>query len=223
MLSYYEKIKKYFFNNLDVKCVKDNKQFWKTVKPCLTDKTLKDERITLIINEKVVSDERELVKIFNEYLSNIVSNLDIQRPPSITLHHDPALNAIKKIENHPSILEIKKQIPSDLAFPFSFRKVTLTEIINEIKNLDELKATQSNGIPTKVIKENYDIFATFITENFNNMIENSVFPDSFKQADIKPVYKGDSRSGRENCGPVGCGRYGHWMYTHEQVLWPYYF
>ena len=45
------------------------------------------------------------------------------------------LNAIKKIENHRSILEIKKHIPSDAAFPFSFRKVTLTEIINDIKNL----------------------------------------------------------------------------------------
>ena len=122
------------------------------MKPCLTGKTLKDERLTLIENEKVVSDERELVKIFNEYFSSIVPNLDIQHLPSIILHHDPVLNAIEKIENHP--LEIKKQIPSDVAFPFSFRKVTLTEIVNEIKNLDESKASQSNDIPTKVIKEN---------------------------------------------------------------------
>ena len=47
------------------------------------------------------------------------------------------LNAIKKIENHPNIIEKKKQIPSDVAFPFSFRKVTLTEIINDIKNLHD--------------------------------------------------------------------------------------
>ena len=63
------------------------------------------------------------------------------------------LNAIKKFENHPSTLEIKKQVQSDVAFPFSFSKVTLTEIINEIKNLDESKATQSNDIPNKVIKK----------------------------------------------------------------------
>ena len=67
-----QKIKKYFFNNLDV-------------------------------NGVIV-----LVKIFNEYFSSIVSNLDIQCTPSITLHHDSLLNAIKKIKNHPSILEIKK-------------------------------------------------------------------------------------------------------------------
>ena len=49
------------------------------------------------------------------------------------------LNAIKIFENHPIILEIKNK--ADVAFPFSLRKVTLTEIINEIKNLDESKAT----------------------------------------------------------------------------------
>ena len=61
-----QKTKKDFFNNLNVKQVTDNKQFWKTVKPCLTNKTLKDEKIALIENEKVVSDETELVKLFNE-------------------------------------------------------------------------------------------------------------------------------------------------------------
>ena len=54
------KTKKDFFNNLAVKPVTDNKQFWKTVKPCLTDKTWKGERITLIENKKVVSDEKRV-------------------------------------------------------------------------------------------------------------------------------------------------------------------
>ena len=67
------------------------------MKPCLADITLKGETVTLIENKKAVSDKRELLKIFNEDFSNIVPNLDIQRHPSITLHHDPVLNAIKKI------------------------------------------------------------------------------------------------------------------------------
>ena len=50
--------------------------------------------------------------------------------------------------------------------------------------------------------ENYDVFATFITENFNNLIEISVFPDPLKQADIKPVYKKDSRNERKSYRPV---------------------
>ena len=54
------------------------------------------------------------------------------------------------------------------------------KLLMKKKNLDESKATQSNDIPTKVIKESHDIFPTFATENFNSMIENSVFPDSLK-------------------------------------------
>ena len=74
-----QKAQKDYLNNLDIKRVTNNQQFWKTVKPCLTDKTLRDKRITLVENEKVASDEKELVKIFNEYFTNTASNLDIQR------------------------------------------------------------------------------------------------------------------------------------------------
>ena len=37
--------------------ITDIKQFWKTVKPNFTDKTLKDERITLFEKEKIIADD----------------------------------------------------------------------------------------------------------------------------------------------------------------------
>ena len=45
------------------------------MKLCFTDKTLKDERITLVENKKVISNESELVEIFSKYFGNIVRNL----------------------------------------------------------------------------------------------------------------------------------------------------
>ena len=50
------------------------------------------------------------------------------------------------------------------------------------------------------------------------MIGNSAFPDSLKQADIKPVYKKDSRNEKENYSPVSIlpnlsKIYGRCMYT----------
>ena len=60
------KTKKEFYNNLNVKYINKNKIFWKTVKSSFTDKTLKDEIITLLDNNKVVSDERDLVEIFSK-------------------------------------------------------------------------------------------------------------------------------------------------------------
>lgn len=44
------------------------------------------------------------------------------------------------------------------------------------------------------LKKGYDIFETFITQHFNDMIQNYVFPESLKMANIKAVYKEYSRN-----------------------------
>ena len=56
-----------------------------------------------------------VVKVFNEYFSNIVSNLDIQGSPNFTLHRYPVLNIIKKFEGHAS--RNKKIISMRWGFP----------------------------------------------------------------------------------------------------------
>ena len=79
----------------------------------------------------------------------------------------PGVKCNKKPEDHESILEIKKQVPSDVAFPFLFSFIyfvlilnqypfllILILIINKIKNFDESKVNQSHDNPTKVSKEN---------------------------------------------------------------------
>ena len=43
----------------------------------LTDKALKDERITLVENSKVVSDDYEFVEIFSNFFENIFQSLGI--------------------------------------------------------------------------------------------------------------------------------------------------
>ena len=97
------------------------------------------------------------------------------------------MKAIMKYRFHPSIVAIKKNCNSGLSFSFS--QTERDEIMKEIKNLKTNKATQSTDIPTKIIKENYDIFGDFIFENYNNCVSNSIFPNSLKNAIIKPVHK----------------------------------
>ena len=142
--------KKEFYNNLEVKSVTDNRRFWKTIKPNFSDKSLKDEKITLVENDKIVSEDSELAKIFNDYFSNIVKNLNIERIDGPKQHLDPVINAIKMFENHPSILKINESINKDEIF--SFAPVSTDDIRKEIENLDSTKSTQGNDIPTKIIK-----------------------------------------------------------------------
>ena len=75
----------------------------------------------------------------------------------------------------------------------------MSKIIN---NLDTSKATQQGDIPTKIIKDNKDLFSYFISASFNNAVNKGVFPNELKQADIKPIYKKESRNEKENYRPI---------------------
>ena len=51
------KVKKEYFSSLSVNKVKDNKSFWKIVKPFLSSKTISSEKITLIGYDELITDE----------------------------------------------------------------------------------------------------------------------------------------------------------------------
>ena len=65
------------------------------------------------------------------------------------------------------------------------------------------KGTQNTDIPTKLIKENSDIFADFTFENLNDCISHSVYPSALKLANITPVHKKDSKSEKDHYQPIG--------------------
>ena len=60
---------------------------------------------------------------------------------------------------------------------FSFRNVTYEEILNEINSLDTSKSSQSEDIAFKIIKDNANIFATFISQECSKCIIGGKFPD----------------------------------------------
>ena len=195
-----KKAKRTFYNTLDVKKISDNKTFWKTIKPNFTEKTIKDQKITLVENDSVISEDSELAEVFSKYFENVVKNLNIQRPFFSQEHDDPIANAITNFEQYPSILKIKEN--RNVCSPFSFEPVSLDEIIKETLNLDASKATQKSDIPTKIIKQNQDIFSEFIFENVNNMIDTDIYPEQLKWAVVKPAHKKDFRTDKENFRPV---------------------
>ena len=79
----------------------------------------------------------------------------------------------------------------------------MTQILKEITQLNSSKAGQSTDIPTKIIKQNSDIFADFILTSFNQSVANSIFPSSLKNADITSVvFKKGDRNLKDNYRPV---------------------
>ena len=135
-VSLLKKTKKNYYNSLNEKDVSDNKTFWKTVKPFLSDKIVSKEEILLVENDEIISEDSKIAESLNFFFSNIVKNLQIPgyRPHNDSLFEnvsDPILKVILKCRNHPSILTIgevcKNKSNKQPFFPFS--QATRDEIL----------------------------------------------------------------------------------------------
>ena len=73
----YKKERKKFYSKLDIKNLTDNKQFWKTMKPFLSDKCNNASKISLVHKNNVISEDQELVNTFNDFFEHAVDNLII--------------------------------------------------------------------------------------------------------------------------------------------------
>ena len=72
-----------------MKKVTDNKHFWKTIKPNFTGKILKDGKIVLAEDDKVITAETDLVKIFKDPFENIVERPQIARTCKVDFDREP--------------------------------------------------------------------------------------------------------------------------------------
>ena len=113
--------------------------------------------------DKVISEDMEIAETFNEFFMNIVPSLKIwpkeNYETDVGNDNEPILNYINKFKNHPSIKVIKSRKKEKQTF--TFRYPSYEEVLNEIRKLQTTKTTQQNDIPTKILKENSEVFARF--------------------------------------------------------------
>ena len=147
---------------MNVKDITDNKKFWKTVGSNFSSKKPINENISLWEKNRLITDEKSIAKVFNDYFTSIIKHLHIERKEfdskNVKFSNNAVLSAVNKFQNHPSILKIK----SNRTYSgFSFRPVNYEDVLTELENLDMTKTTQLEKIPTKIGKENLNIFAVF--------------------------------------------------------------
>ena len=69
MCKHSKKANRSFYENLDLKDITDSKKFWATVRPLFSN--------TLEENGKIISNDKDLARIFDEFFVNIVHHLGI--------------------------------------------------------------------------------------------------------------------------------------------------
>ena len=193
-----------FHNQLDISEVTDNKRFWKTVKPFISDKNSAKSRITLIEEGKIVSNESEVAETFNNFFVTITDSLGIVENEEIVLPSEDISDPIHQIlfgfSRHPSIQKIRSfngNIGS-----FSFEKVSVENMKNELDRLNTSKSTTFKSIPPKLLKSECDLVSTPLQIIFNDSIEQSSFSDELKLADVCSLFKKEVKTFKGNYRPI---------------------
>ena len=67
------KVKRDYYNNINVNNITDNKKFWGTIKPGFTDKVNSNDQISLMENNEIITDSAAVANIMANFFSNVVS------------------------------------------------------------------------------------------------------------------------------------------------------
>ena len=186
----YKKERKRFFKNLNLKDIKDDKAFWKTVKPFFSDKSNVSQNITIIEGKEIIKDEAKVAETLNKYFKDAVKTLGIEENrcliDPVSPGGDLIEDSIEKFKHHPSILAIKNVIQPEV---FSFAIPTIKDVEEQLHLLDPSKVVSHNNIPPKHLKSSSVICAPILHSLMVKLIEDKTFPDELKLANLTPVFK----------------------------------
>ena len=161
----------------------------------------------IILKEKVrfINDELEVAETSNSHYINIVKTTWGQPPQALGNPKDRANDIasvdaiISNYRHRPSINQIRKNalILRHIAFLKQKEEINIL-----IKRLNPKKATGPDGIPLKIIKLSADVIDKHLNNIINTDLESSCFSENAKIASVKPIYKKESRSDKNNYRPV---------------------
>ena len=187
-----QSLKTYFSKN----CSKQDKSFWRTVSPFMSDKSSRNgNNIILQEDDQTIVDDKQISEIFNDFFSNIASTIGFD--DSITSTTD----SILKHKNHPSVVKINGKF-ADRANTFVFNEINPEIIQRKLKALNIRKATGYDGIPGKLLRLAHRELSVPIASLINTCISNNKFPGIMKAAEVSPIYKKADSLNKGNHRPV---------------------
>ena len=171
----YKKERRKYYEKLDLRKITNNRNFWDTIKPFLSNKTSTSQQISLKEGDKIVTDETEVSNVLNKHFINSVRCLAEKGGCSaqvleINEKKDPLENILTRFQHHPSITAIKQK---GFTEAFDFTLFATDDVLSEINKLDPTKST--TGVSIRLLKENSAICAPILTSIFNSCIKEGIF------------------------------------------------
>lgn len=161
---------------------KDPKKLWKFINTKIGKNKKTLNSIDFVIDEKnnKITDPDDIVESINDYFCTIGNKLQ---------------NTIKARKEEPLIL------PENNLNTIFINNTDEMEIINIVLKM-KLKSGGVDAISTKILKVIINSIAFPLTRIFNNCIEQAIWPDALKKAEIIPIHKGKEKCKHENYRPI---------------------
>ena len=136
-------------------------------------------------NGKTLHDKREISNCLNSHFSSIGKNM------------------AKEIDdlNLPDLKDPLEYISHKLSSLVTLSETDIPEIVKLISDLNKKKGN-FDQISNKVIKSSCSVIAPFLVNLFNLCLKTGIFPECFKTAKVKPLFKGGDRQDPISYRPI---------------------
>ena len=165
-----------------------------------------EDKVSIGVNDELVSDEKVLTEIFNEHYINIVEKSSGTKPSSLgdstnrLLGETTVGKIIDTYRDHPSIITIKSSVTQNSKF--NIRHATTQEIKKIINSLSSGKAIGLAGIPVKFIKMSANVTDSHLANIINKDLDLNCYSENAKSANVRSIVKKDEKTKVKNYRPV---------------------
>ena len=175
---------KLYYENRFVELKNDAKNTWKLIKSVINGNKPTSESISeLSINGCTITDKTTMANKFNEYFTNIGSDLS-KSIPKVSGSFSDYLNHLK---------------PTD---SFFITPTNPAEIIDIVQNLKSKKSSGYDDVHPSVVKAVIPLIAQPLAELYNESLSTGIFPDNLTIAKVIPTFKNDDKKNMNNYRPI---------------------
>ena len=180
-----------------IRCQKgaQDKGFWHTIKPYITDKVNNQDDIMLKEGDDIIINENDIVNVFNDYFKSItehIGNNDLTDIPNVG-------NIKEKYSDHPSIKLINDNCNSD---EIGLDLLTVDQVHKMLSKVNPKKATGCDLLPPRILHIARNELAPSLTSIINGTLQSAQFPNDLKLAEISPCFKKGNRLDKTMYRPV---------------------